>query len=146
MKNCKELLAENRAWADRKMSKVTTRPPKPIRPSSWVAGFWGGTNALLYEATKNEDYLKSAKEREALPEDEGGVYMHAAIKMLHAIAEKFADFDPETDEMILGGSTRYPVPGKYTMEQSGVHIHLVYSDFYFTEGILKLLGSEFNPW
>ena len=73
MKNCKELLSENRAWAeeifkkiDRKMSKVTTRPPKPIRPSSWVAGFWGGTNVLLYEATKNEDYLKSAKEREAL--------------------------------------------------------------------------------
>ncbi|MBP3591073.1 MAG: hypothetical protein J6K14_01155 [Clostridia bacterium] len=41
---------------------------------------------------------------------------------------------------------RYPIPGKYTMEQSGVHINLVYSDFYFTEAILKLRGPEFNPW
>ena len=41
---------------------------------------------------------------------------------------------------------RYPVPGKYTLEQSGVHINLVYSDFYFTEAILKLRGSEFDPW
>lgn len=82
----------------------------------------------------------------ALPEDEGGVYMHAAIKMLQAISEKFGDYNPETDGMILGGSVRYPVPGKYPVEKSGVHTHIIYADFFFTEAILKLLGSEFNPW
>lgn len=379
MKNCKELLAENKDWIeetfekiDHKMSEVTKRPRAPFRPQSWTAGFWGATNVLLYEKTKNEDYLKSAKENEekmdealfdfeslyhdvgfmwhilsgalyritgdeksknrnllaasslasrfvlggnfirawndasskgwpqrpvtnwtiidcmmnlpilywasehigddrfkrigmahadnairthlradgsvhhcvehdretgdavetfggqgiavgsswsrgqawaiygfalsylhtkearyldaakqvanyfiacccddwlpridfrapsepvyydtsagccaacgmieiakALAEDEGGVYMHAAIKILRAIAERFGDFDPATDAMILGGSVRYPVPGKYPLEQSGVHQHIIYSDFFFTEAILKLLGSEFNPW
>ena len=82
----------------------------------------------------------------ALPEHEGGVYMHAAIKILRAISEKFGDFKPETDGMILGGSARYPIPGVYTVENSGVHMHIIYADFFFTEAILKLLGSEFNPW
>ena len=379
MKSYKTLLEENRAWAeeifkkiDRKMSKVTTRPPKPIRPSSWVAGFWGGTNVLLYEATKNEDYLKSAKEREALldealfdfeslyhdvgfmwhilsgalyrltgseaskrrnlfaaaslnsryvmsgnfirawndnsskgwaqrsvrdwsiidcmmnlpilywasdvigddrfkqiamahadmtlnqhvrpdgsvihiiehdratgatveaiggqgcdansswsrgqawaiygfvlsylhtgevryldaakrvahyfianicdewvptidfrspaepvyydtcaamcaacgmleiakvvPENEGGIYANAAINMLKAVTERFADFNPEADVMLSHGSVRYPVPGKYSYEAAGVHIPIIYSEYYYVEALLKLLGSEFNPW
>ncbi len=41
---------------------------------------------------------------------------------------------------------RYPVPGKHPLEQPGVHQHIIYSDFFFTEAVLKLLGSEFNPW
>ena len=82
----------------------------------------------------------------ALPENEGGVYMHAAIQMLKAISEKFGDFDPASNSMILGGSARYPVPGLYTVENSSVHTHIIYADYYFTEAILKLLGSEFNPW
>ena len=81
-----------------------------------------------------------------LPENEGGMYAHAAIKMLRAIAEKFGDFDPANDAMITHGSVRYPTPGLYSEEKAGVHRYIVYADYYFTEAILKLLGSEFNPW
>ena len=81
-----------------------------------------------------------------LPENEGGMYMNAAINMLRAMGEKFCDFDPANDHMLDYGTVRYPIPGTYTEEQAGVHISIIYGDFFYTEAILKLLGSEFNPW
>ena len=82
----------------------------------------------------------------ALPEDEGGMYAIAAINLLKALSEKFGDFDPDHDVMISHGTVRYPVPGLLTEEKAGVHIPIIYAEFYFVEAILKLLGSEYNPW
>lgn len=90
MKNCKELLAENKQWIeemfaaiDKKMSKVTLRSQnqlvdgvdsegrhRKIGATAWTSGFWGGLNYLLYNYTKNEDYLTTAKNCEVLM-DEG---------------------------------------------------------------------------
>ena len=81
-----------------------------------------------------------------LPEDEGGYYASAAINLLRALSEKFGDFDPDTDVMISHGTVRYPVPGVIPYEKAGVHIPIIYGEYYFVEAILKLLGSEFNPW
>ena len=81
-----------------------------------------------------------------LPENEGGMYMNAAINMLKAMGEKFCDFDPANDHLLDYGTVRYPIPGTYTEEQAGVHISIIYGDYFYTEAILKLLGSEFNPW
>lgn len=81
-----------------------------------------------------------------LPENEGGMYAAAAVNMLKAISERFADYSPENDAMITHGTVRYPVPGLYPVEKCGVHISIIYGDYYFTEAILKLLGSQFNPW
>lgn len=86
MKNYKELLEENRAWAeesfakiDKKMSAVTLRSRdkladglkadgthKSVPPECWTSGFWGGLNAMLYNHTKNEEYLKTAQRSEEL--------------------------------------------------------------------------------
>ena len=80
MKNYTEILNENRAWAestfkkvDEKMSKVTLRSRdkladgvdangvhKSRNPRGWTSGFWGGLNVMLYNYTKNEEYLKTA--------------------------------------------------------------------------------------
>ena len=80
MKSFKEILSENRAWAeetfkkiDSKFSKVTLRSRdkladgvdengihKTVAPEVWTSGFWGGLNHLLYDYTKNEEYLKTA--------------------------------------------------------------------------------------
>lgn len=79
-----------------------------------------------------------------LPEHEGGMYMHAAIKLLRAITEKFCDFDPENDALVRYGTVLYPVKGDY--KKAGVHISIIYGDYFYTEAILKLLGSEFLPW
>ncbi len=80
----------------------------------------------------------------AVGENEGGMYMNAAINILKAMREKFMNFDPNTDDMLGYGTMKYPVDGNY--QAAGVHISIIYGDFFYTEAILKLLGSEFNPW
>ena len=82
----------------------------------------------------------------ALPEDEGGYYANAAVNIIRAISDKFGDFNPDTDVMISHGTVRYPIPGVFTPEKAGVHIPIIYAEYYFVEAVLKLLGSEFNPW
>ena len=79
----------------------------------------------------------------ALPENEGGMYMHAAVNILKAIEAKFADYNPDRDDMITHGTVLYP---KNDQQWSGVHIHIIYADYFFTEALLKLLGEEFMPW
>lgn len=81
-----------------------------------------------------------------LPENEGGMYTHAALKMLRAITEKFADFNTDNDCMIGFGSERYPIPGQFDEKKAGVHMSIIYGDYYFAEAILKLKGSDFLPW
>ena len=78
-----------------------------------------------------------------LPENEGGMYTSAAVKLLRTITEKFVNFDPERDDMVLGGSVAYPTaerPNRRT------HISIIYGDFFYTEALLKILGSEFFMW
>ena len=81
-----------------------------------------------------------------LPENEGGMYMNAAINLLRAMEEKFCDFDPANDHMLNYGTVRYPIPGVFDEEAAGVHISIIYGDCFYTEAVLKLLGSKFNPW
>ena len=80
-----------------------------------------------------------------LPEDEGGMYMNAALKILHAMEEKFIDYDVNNDCLLGYGTVRYPADGM-TPEKAGVHVSIIYGDYFYTEAILKLLGSEFLPW
>ena len=82
----------------------------------------------------------------ALPENEGGMYMNAAINILKAMEKSFCNFDPANDHMLDYGTVRYPIPGVYDEKQAGVHISIIYGDYFYTEAVLKLLGSTFNPW
>ena len=79
----------------------------------------------------------------AVGENEGGMYMNAAINILKALDKSFMDYSPETDAMLGYGTVLYP---KKEKQMSGLHISIIYADFFYTEAILKLLGSEFNPW
>ena len=81
-----------------------------------------------------------------LPENEGGMYMNAAINMLSAMTDKFCNFDPECDYILGGGTARYPIPGVVPIERAGLHIPIIYGDFFYVEALLKLAGSDFNPW
>jgi len=80
-----------------------------------------------------------------LPEDEGGMYMNAAVNILRAMGDKFMNFDPATDDMLGYGTVRYPAPG-LDFSKCGVHVSIMYGDFFYTEAVLKLLESDFNPW
>ena len=81
----------------------------------------------------------------ALPECEGGMYMNAAVNLLRATDECFADYSEQTDTLVTHGTVRYPVES-FTTDAAKVHGYLPYGDFYYVEAILKMLGAEFNPW
>jgi hypothetical protein len=60
--------------------------------------------------------------------------------------EKFCNFDSDVDYILDGGTVRYPVKDRFAEHPVGVHIPIIYGDFFYTEAVLKLLGSSFNPW
>ena len=81
-----------------------------------------------------------------LGDDEGAHYLDAAINIIKAECDRFADFDPSTDVMLSHGSVRYPAPGMFSEKEAGVHIPIIYGEYFFVEALLKLSGSNFNPW
>jgi unsaturated chondroitin disaccharide hydrolase len=80
----------------------------------------------------------------ALPENEGGMYMNAAMNLLHAMDDKCANYDDSVDYLVSHGTVRFPIDGDW--KKAEVHVPIIYTDFFYTEAVLKLLGSEFNPW
>ena len=80
----------------------------------------------------------------ALPENEGGMYMNAAMQLLHAMDDKCANYDDSVDYLVSHGTVRFPIDGDW--KKAEVHVPIIYTDFFYTEAVLKLLGSEFNPW
>ncbi len=79
-----------------------------------------------------------------LGEHEGGMYMHAAINILRAMDEKFCNYDEGKDYILGYGTTLYPTDGDY--ERAGVHIPIIYGDYFYTEAVMKLIGADFFPW
>lgn len=73
---------------------------------------------------------------------EGEKYMDAAIKTLKAI-EKYCDYTETEDSILQMGSERYPFDD-YGFR--GLHIPIIYGDFFLVEAILKLKGSDFLIW
>ena len=80
----------------------------------------------------------------ALPEAEGGMYMHAAMQLMHAMDDKCANYDDSVDYLVSHGTVRFPIDGDW--KKAEVHVPIIYTDFFYTEAILKVLGSTFNPW
>ncbi len=76
-----------------------------------------------------------------LPECEASPYADAAIKLLKAIDENFADYGEGEDALVLMGSERYP-----KTSTKGLHIPIIYGDFYYVEAMLKLKGRDFLIW
>ena len=79
-----------------------------------------------------------------LPENEGGMYMHAALRILQAMTEKFVDFDPNNDTLLGYSTARFPVNGDWKWAE--VHTSLIYGDYFYTEAMCKLSGMDFLPW
>lgn len=75
----------------------------------------------------------------AVPAEEARVYQRAAIRLLRAIEDRFCNWAPEIDGIVYGGSVNYK-------EEEGRDRYLVYSDFFFVQALLMLLGSELEIW
>ncbi len=78
-----------------------------------------------------------------VPEYDQDMYMSAAVNILKAGEAKFADWSDENDSIIQFGTERYPVKAEW---QSGVHIPIIYGDYYFAEAIYKLKGFSKLLW
>ncbi len=105
--------------------------------------FRAPSEPVVYDSTAGActacGFIELAK---ALPENEGGMYMNAAINMLKAMDKKFVNYDPERDDLLGYGTSSYPLEGKKVKLETNI----IYGDYYYTEAILKLLGSDFMPW
>jgi len=106
--------------------------------------FRAPSEPVLYDSTAGAcaacGLIELAK---TLPENEGGMYMHAAINILKALEKNFMDYSPDTDNMLSHGTVLYP---KKEDQWRVVHISIIYADYFFTEALLKLLGEDFLPW
>ncbi len=81
-----------------------------------------------------------------LGDEDGAPYLLAGIKLARTVSDRFANYDPDRDVMLSHGSVRYPVPGVLSESDAGVHIPIIYGEYFFVEALLKLSGSKFNPW
>lgn len=76
-------------------------------------------------------------------EEEGRRYTREAINILKATDEHFCNYEENQDALVMMGSERYP------HDESGfrgLHIPIIYGDFFFVEALTKLKGSKFFIW
>lgn len=87
--------------------------------------------SALIELSKYTDESKSEK------------YMASAIKLLEAIDRNCCNYDENVDYLVGMGTERYPLKEDC---MKGVHIPIIYGDFFYVEALLKLMGNKFFIW
>ena len=98
------------------------QPETPVKYDSTAGAI---TACGLIEIAKN------------LPEPEAEKYLSAAINILKAMEKNWCDWTENDDSILQMGKEEY---------HYGEHRNIIYGDFYFTEAILKLKGSDFLIW
>lgn len=76
-------------------------------------------------------------------EEEAKYYTEEAINILKACDEHFCNYEEDEDALVLMGTERYP---HTDAGRSGLHIPIIYGDFFFVEALCKLKGREFLIW
>ena len=76
-------------------------------------------------------------------EAEARMYTAAAIHMLKAVDEKCCNYDTDIDYLVGMGTEKYP---KDESGMYGLHIPIIYGDFFYVEALLKLRGNDFFIW
>lgn len=76
---------------------------------------------------------------EFVGEHEKPLYVKAAVRLLRKIDEKYCRWDPEVDSIVSHGSGRYH-------RESDREVPIIYGDYFFLEGILRLLDKDFLIW
>ena len=76
---------------------------------------------------------------EMVPEFEKDLYYDGAVKMLMALSEYHCDWNLKTDGILQNGTAAY-------WRDTDRHVSIIYGDYFYVEGILRLLGKEFMIW
>ena len=72
-----------------------------------------------------------------VPEHEKKIYINAAMKLLKAMDKEFCNWSDDEDAILMMGTERYT---------GGIHMPIIYGDYFFTEALYKLKGNEFLSW
>ena len=62
---------------------------------------------------------------------------------LKAMEKAWCNWSEDEDAVLMKGTERYIIAND---GEKGLHIPIIYGDFFFAEAILKLRGSDFLPW
>lgn len=74
-----------------------------------------------------------------VPEYEKALYYDNAVKMLMALNERYCSWDMDKDSIVQMGTVTY---GRLR----DTHIPIIYGDYFFVEGILRLMDKHFMIW
>ena len=110
---------EKTAWLPRLDFR---QPPEPVRYDSTAGAIAACGLIELAKNTSGEERLR---------------YLSAAVNLLKAMEKAWCNWSEEEDSILQMGSESY---------EKGVHMPIIYGDYFFTEAILKLKGEEFLPW
>lgn len=123
-----DYFAEHAALTDYKTVIDFTAPKEPVYYDS-TAGVCAACGMLeLSEFVSDDQAIK---------------YTDAAIKILKATDKYFCNYDIDYDSVVGMGSERYPREEEW---MAGVHIPIIYGDFFYAEALLKLRNKEFSIW
>lgn len=75
---------------------------------------------------------------EHVNETEKALYKENAVKLLTSLDEKWCDYNTDNDGILGGGSVSY--------HEKKHHEKIIYGDYFFVEGILRLCGKSFPMW
>ncbi len=109
-----------------------------------IVDFTAPTEPVYYDSTAGVcaacGMLEIAK---YVSEQEAKKYTLEALNILKACDKAFCDYNADTDALVLMGTERYP---HRESDRKGVHIPIIYGDFFFVEALLKLKGNSFLIW
>lgn len=78
-----------------------------------------------------------------LSDSEKDIYISGAISLLKATDKYFCNYSDDEDALVMMGTERYP---HNAADKKGLHIPIIYGDFFYVEALLKLKGEKFLIW
>ncbi|MDD3429232.1 MAG: glycosyl hydrolase family 88, partial [Oscillospiraceae bacterium] len=76
---------------------------------------------------------------ELVPDLEKPLYQNSAKKMLQALEKSYCNWNVEEDGILNFGTAAY-----HRVEDT--HVPIIYGDYFFAEGVLRLLNKDFLIW
>lgn len=76
-------------------------------------------------------------------ESESQRYTQEALHILKATDAHFCNYDEDQDALVFMGTERYP---HHEEEKKGLHIPIIFGDFFYVEAFTKLKQSDFFIW
>lgn len=103
-----------------------------------VCDFRSPDTPVLYDTTAGACAACGMLElSELVPEKEKQLYCRTAVQILHTIADEHCNWNPDTDSIVQDGCVAYS-----ERKQEAI----IYGDYFFLEGILRLMNNAVMIW